>query len=206
MHVGGFNHPLTIERKIQVGTSTLNEPNYVYQTFAEPFAEITTRRGREHFDPATKQRYSEVVYHFRCHYDDVVGIDATMRVTDEDGQRYDIKALLPDAESRQDIIIECTLQDGRVGAEVLHGFVDDTIPDGEVGEVYEGFSVRARGGTEPYTFAVTGGALPTGLVIDTNTGAISGTPSAAGISSPVITVTDAADDSHVMPALTITVA
>jgi head-tail adaptor len=205
MHVGGLNHAITVERKVQIGTTALNEPVVVWQTFAEPFAEVSTKRGREHFDAATKQRYAEVVWLFRCHYHDVIGIDPSMRVIDEDGQHFDIKALLPDAEDRQDIIIECTLQDGVIGEAPLMGYVNDTIPAGEAGEVYEGFSVKAKGGTSPYTFAVTGGALPTGLTLDANAGAISGTPSAPGTANPIITVTDAAGDMHALPALTITV-
>lgn len=205
MHTGGFNHPILIERKIQMGVTALNEPNYVWQTFVEPFAEITTRRGREHFDTATHQRFSEVVWHFRCHYHDVIGINTTMRVTDDEDQLFDIKALLPDAENKTDIIIECTLQDGRVGAEPLQGFIEDSIPAGEVGEPYEGFVVQARGGTAPYSFAVTAGALPAGLTLHVLTGAIFGTPTLAGGAAPVVTVADAAGDTHVLPPIPITI-
>ncbi len=41
-------------------------------------------------------------------------------------------------------------------------------------------SVIVRGGTKPYTFQIAGGSLPTGLVLSSSTGIISGTPSDSG--------------------------
>jgi photosystem II stability/assembly factor-like uncharacterized protein len=61
---------------------------------------------------------------------------------------------------------------------------------GSVGLAYsQGLS--ASGGVSPYRYAVTAGALPSGLLIST-AGVISGTPTAAGAYSAVITATDAA--------------
>jgi hypothetical protein len=48
--------------------------------------------------------------------------------------------------------------------------------------------VTASGGTPPYTFALSGGALPTGLSFSTSTGAVSGTP-ATTLATTVLTVT-----------------
>jgi len=59
------------------------------------------------------------------------------------------------------------------------------------GEVNVAFSatVGVSGGTSPYTFSVASGTLPAGLTLNTSTGAITGTPSAAGTFT--IQVTDA---------------
>ena len=46
------------------------------------------------------------------------------------------------------------------------------------------------GGTPPYTWSVTSGALPTGLALNGNSGAVSGTPSASGDFGATITVRD----------------
>ena len=51
-------------------------------------------------------------------------------------------------------------------------------------------TVIASGGTAPYTYALTIGSLPTGLSLNTSTGAITGTSSVAGSFSFTITATD----------------
>lgn len=65
------------------------------------------------------------------------------------------------------------------------------LPAGVQGSAYPSQTLGATGGTAPYTFAVTNGALPGGLLLDTATGILSGTPSATGTFSFTVTVTDA---------------
>lgn len=54
-----------------------------------------------------------------------------------------------------------------------------TLPAGTVGAAYNQ-AVSASGGTGPYTYSITSGNLPTGLNLASNSGAITGTPSATG--------------------------
>lgn len=63
-----------------------------------------------------------------------------------------------------------------------------TLPAGTIGTAYSQ-TITATGGIAPYTFAVTQGALPAGLTLDTNTGALTGTPTAGGSFSFRITAT-----------------
>jgi len=63
-----------------------------------------------------------------------------------------------------------------------------TLPGGIVGTAYTE-TVTAAGGTGPYTFAVTAGALPAGLTLGSG-GAITGTPSAEGEFTFTVTATD----------------
>ena len=65
------------------------------------------------------------------------------------------------------------------------------LPDGTRGIPYSQ-SITATGGTAPYSFAVTAGALPSGLTLDTNTGVISGTPDTANTVNFTVTVTNGA--------------
>ncbi len=64
-----------------------------------------------------------------------------------------------------------------------------TLPGGIVGTAYSQ-GVTATGGTAPYTYALTSGALPAGMVLTPATGGLSGTPSAAGTYTFTVTATD----------------
>lgn len=64
-----------------------------------------------------------------------------------------------------------------------------SLPDGVVGIAYNQ-TITASGGTAPYTFAITSGALPAGLVLDPNTGVISGTPTTVQSATFEVTATD----------------
>ena len=66
--------------------------------------------------------------------------------------------------------------------------------------------LTASGGTAPYTFSVTSGSLPSGLALSSS-GALSGTPSAAGTSSFTVQATDSSSPALSVPqAYTLTVA
>jgi len=64
----------------------------------------------------------------------------------------------------------------------------------EVGAMYSATCAGA-GGTPPYTFSITAGALPPGLTLNTTTGAVTGVPSSAGTFSFTVTIADSASHS-----------
>ena len=65
-----------------------------------------------------------------------------------------------------------------------------TLAGGTLGAAYSASIAPASGGTAPYAYAVTAGALPGGLALNPATGAITGTPSALGTFNFSITATD----------------
>jgi hypothetical protein len=70
-----------------------------------------------------------------------------------------------------------------------------TSPAAAAGELGRAFhtTLTASGGKQPYTWALASGAtLPAGLTLDAKTGAITGTPTGAGVSPVKVTVTDSA--------------
>ena len=67
---------------------------------------------------------------------------------------------------------------------------DGDLPAASHGAPYA-VTLQTVGGTGAPTFAVTSGSLPPGLELDTDTGEISGTPTAVGTSTFTVTATDA---------------
>jgi hypothetical protein len=67
-----------------------------------------------------------------------------------------------------------------------------TLPAGTVGTAYTS-SLHATGGTAPYTWSISSGALPSGLTLSPSTGTIAGTPSTGGAFNFTVTVTDSAN-------------
>jgi parallel beta-helix repeat protein len=63
------------------------------------------------------------------------------------------------------------------------------LPAGNTGIAYSS-TLAVSGGTQPYSWSIISGALPTGLSLNQGSGAISGTPSSAGQSSFTVKVTD----------------
>jgi hypothetical protein len=69
--------------------------------------------------------------------------------------------------------------------------VTATLPNGTLQSTYNS-TLQVSGGTTPYTWSVTVGALPTGLTLNAATGQISGVPTTSGTSAFTVTVTDSA--------------
>jgi CSLREA domain-containing protein len=63
-----------------------------------------------------------------------------------------------------------------------------TLPAGTIGTAYDQ-TLTAMGGTAPYTFNVSQGALPPGLALNTNSGAVTGSPTQSGAYSFRLTAT-----------------
>lgn len=64
-----------------------------------------------------------------------------------------------------------------------------TLPQGKVAVAYTPTTLSASGGSAPYSYALTGGALPGGLTLSA-AGVLSGTPTAAGSFNITVTATD----------------
>jgi hypothetical protein len=78
---------------------------------------------------------------------------------------------------------------------IIHAVValNDILPDGTDGVAYSS-SVTASGGAGPYTYVVVSGALPTGLSLNSGSGAVTGTPSPAATYNFTIRAVDANSD------------
>jgi len=63
------------------------------------------------------------------------------------------------------------------------------MPNGSTGVAYS-CTLAAGGGTSPYTWSLAAGSLPTGLTVNSSTGAVTGTPTASGVFSFTMRATD----------------
>ena len=108
-----------------------------------------------------------------------------------------IQALTP-AESSGVVSITVKNSDGQTAA-AANAFtfvapplqiVTTSLPVGSVGPSYS-TTLAASGGTPPYTWSTTGGALPAGLQLSANAGTITGTPTTSGSFSFTAQVKDA---------------
>ncbi len=68
------------------------------------------------------------------------------------------------------------------------GITTTALPAATVGQPYSA-TLQSLGGSSPYVWAVTSGALPTGLTLDPTTGTVTGTPTAVGTSAFAVRVT-----------------
>jgi hypothetical protein len=69
-------------------------------------------------------------------------------------------------------------------------FITRSMSEGMLGFSYSQ-SIQITGGTSPYTWSITSGALPNGLLLNPSTGVISGTPTTPGTFSFTVQVKDA---------------
>jgi len=68
-----------------------------------------------------------------------------------------------------------------------------TLPTGAINDPYPSTTLGASGGLPPYTWAITVGSLPAGLLLNVSTGAITGTPTGpSGTANFTAQVTDSA--------------
>jgi hypothetical protein len=76
-----------------------------------------------------------------------------------------------------------------IGAPGPLAITTSSLLDGTLGTPYNA-RVAAMGGQPPYTWSISAGALPAGVVFNSSTAAISGTPSSTGTASFTVLVTD----------------
>ncbi len=70
---------------------------------------------------------------------------------------------------------------------------DLKLPDGTVGTPYPAVKLTTTGAVGNVKWSLTQGALPTGLQLGPDDGSITGTPTAAGVSTFTVQVTDQKD-------------
>lgn len=102
---------------------------------------------------------------------------------------YNFSVRVTDASTGPGTYFEVESVSMTVSAPPTIAVAPSTLPGAAVAAAYNQ-TVSASGGTAPYSFAVTAGALPAGLSLST-TGTLAGTPTAGGTFNFTVTATDA---------------
>ena len=113
------------------------------------------------------------------------GISRTVTVTPAAGQTgtATITVTVNDGPNNTSTNFVLTVQPGPLG------ITTTSLPNGTVSAAYSA-TLAASGGTTPYIWSLASGSLPAGLTLNTNSGAISGTPTTAGTSNFTAQVSD----------------
>lgn len=92
------------------------------------------------------------------------------------------------------------------GAVVPLSITGTPVTTGQDNVAYTGFTATAKGGKTPYVYSLQG-TWPTGIVIDDETGAVSGTPTDTGAFADIsVRATDAHTNTIDLTAFTLTIA
>lgn len=201
MLAGQLRVKVQVWRDTQVGVDAYNMPVVEPQLWRETFAEMRPRRGNEHH--SGEQVFALTYWYVKFRWHSVDGIDPTMWLV-INGQKYDIRNIVPDFARKRSIEVEARVADINMATGATGGVfalainLKSNMPTGVAGSAYAGAVPEVTGGKPPYTFTLTG-TLPTGLSLDASTGAITGTPTAAGTADINIVVTDANGDTATLP-------
>lgn len=91
------------------------------------------------------------------------------------------------------------------GAVVPLAISGTPVTTGQDNVAYTGFTVTATGGKTPYVYSLQG-TWPTGITVDANTGAVSGTPTDTGAFADIsVRATDAHTNTIDLTAFTLTI-
>ena len=103
MRASTLRSVIEIQRHTDTRDANSNEPIKTWNPWREVSAGVEHRRGREFFEAG--QRFAETVVRFTCRFHETLGVKTSDRIVFEGGN-YDIKAILPDRETSDSVIIE----------------------------------------------------------------------------------------------------
>lgn len=112
MRGGKLRAEVQILHKVEGATDEYGVPSITWATFVTANAHVYLKRGGEQFKNGVS--YSEDVAVFTFRYEDVDGLNSTMRISFE-GQIYEIKAVLPDLLKHRSTIVDAVIYNAEQG-------------------------------------------------------------------------------------------